>query len=268
MVEPARKSRRDYDVIHTLLRNDARRQIMETIGQGGRAGFKDLKTKLNIGVGTLYYHLDMLSDYLGQDDERKYVLNDKGKLLYKALQSESVIPVKTESRRPVANLARWIALSPVFIKAAGSGRMITLSLLVALFGSVGSYVAKLQPLILFFNPTAEPLVAAVLFPLNLVIILGLSDALLSIVYDRPGEHLALASCVGISMLPMAIFPFLYLGVPIAVSRAAFLIIQAWFLILLSSAISVAKGVRLDRSFTVSLTILYINIALLLVLDIL
>jgi hypothetical protein len=268
MVDTARKNRRDYEVLHTLLRNNARRQIIETIGQEGRAGFKDLKTKMNIGVGTLYYHLDMLSDYLGQDAEKKYFLNDRGKLLYKALQSESLVSAQMKGGGPFASLSRWTLLSPLFIKAANSRGMISAAILVALSGSVGSYAARLEPLILFFNPSTQPLLAALLFPLDIATVFGLSDALVSAVYGRRGEHLALATCIGIAMLPMAIFPFLYLGTPIAVSRAAFLILQAWFLILLSSSISVAKGLRLDRSFTVSLAILYINIAALLALGLL
>ena len=52
---------------HTLLRDPARRKIIEILGEQGKSGFKDLRSSLGLGVGTVYYHLDMLSDFLVQE---------------------------------------------------------------------------------------------------------------------------------------------------------------------------------------------------------
>ncbi|MFW9998465.1 MAG: winged helix-turn-helix domain-containing protein, partial [Candidatus Odinarchaeota archaeon] len=60
---------------YTLLRDPTRRKIIELLATHEKIGFKELKETLDLGVGTIYYHLDMLSDFLIQDKQRKYKLN-------------------------------------------------------------------------------------------------------------------------------------------------------------------------------------------------
>lgn len=71
---------------YTLLRDPARRKIIEILGTQSKIGFKELRQELELGVGTVYYHLDMLSDFLTQDKHRKYMLNDRGRLLHRLLR--------------------------------------------------------------------------------------------------------------------------------------------------------------------------------------
>ena len=75
-----------------MLRDPARRKIIELLGQQDKIGFKELRSSLGLGVGTVYYHLDMLSDFLTQDKSRKYSLNDRGQLLYRTLKDGSISP--------------------------------------------------------------------------------------------------------------------------------------------------------------------------------
>jgi len=70
-----------------LLKDPTRRKIIEILGDQGKSGFKDLRENLGLGVGTIYYHLDMLSDFVIQDKHRKYLLNDQGRLLYKTMHA-------------------------------------------------------------------------------------------------------------------------------------------------------------------------------------
>jgi len=65
------------------------------LGEQGKMGFKELRSNLGLGVGTVYYHLDMLSDFITQDKSRKYSLNDRGQLLYRSLMEGSVSPALT-----------------------------------------------------------------------------------------------------------------------------------------------------------------------------
>ena len=75
----------DLSRYYTLLRDPARRKIIEILGIQEKIGFKELRETLGLGVGTVYYHLDMLSDFITQDKQRKYRLNDRGKMLYLSL---------------------------------------------------------------------------------------------------------------------------------------------------------------------------------------
>ena len=82
----------DISRYHTLLRDPTRRKIVEILGDQGKIGFKELRQALGLGVGTVYYHLDMLSEFLTQDKGRKYMLNDHGRLLYVSIKEGSLPP--------------------------------------------------------------------------------------------------------------------------------------------------------------------------------
>lgn len=67
-------SKDDVSRYHTLLRDPTRRRIIEILGEQSKIGFKELRSSLGLGVGTLYYHLDMLSDFLVQDKSARSFL--------------------------------------------------------------------------------------------------------------------------------------------------------------------------------------------------
>ncbi|RLG92573.1 hypothetical protein DRO34_02325 [Candidatus Bathyarchaeota archaeon] len=76
----------DVSRYHALLKDPTRRKIIEILGERGKIGFKELRSLLGLGVGTVYYHLDMLSDFIVQDKSRKYSLNNRGQLLYRSMK--------------------------------------------------------------------------------------------------------------------------------------------------------------------------------------
>ncbi len=63
-----------------------RAAIVLAIGEKGEMSFKDLKAKMNLGVGTLYYHLDGLNGVVTQNSAKQYVLTDQGKQVYEAMK--------------------------------------------------------------------------------------------------------------------------------------------------------------------------------------
>jgi DNA-binding transcriptional ArsR family regulator len=56
---------------YTLLRDPTRRRIIEILAAQEKVGFKELRDTLGLGVGTVYYHLDMLSDFVVQGKQRR-----------------------------------------------------------------------------------------------------------------------------------------------------------------------------------------------------
>ena len=79
----------DLSRYYALLKDPARRKIIEILGSQEKIGFKELRETLGLGVGTVYYHLDMLSEFLEQDKQRKHRLNAKGQMLYRFLRMEA-----------------------------------------------------------------------------------------------------------------------------------------------------------------------------------
>jgi hypothetical protein len=61
---------------------------------------------------------------------------------------------------------------------------------------------------------------------------------------------------------MAIFPYLHLILSQAITQYLVFIFQIWSLLLVSAALCFGKGIRLDKAIVVSLTAIYLNMAIL------
>ncbi len=251
---------------HTLLRDPTRRKIVELLGDQEKIGFKELRQTLGLGVGTVYYHLDMLSDYITQDKKRKYALNDRGRFLYKSLKEGTIPQTLHMSEAFSHRMSRWLFLSPVFAKTVQPLRVFPISILVLIFGAVGSALAYVDPLLFFYSPFAsfqfETL--ALLYLFNWIGLFLFSEVVIYLFYRRSGGELQLFTCLGIASFPMGLFPYLLMFLSYDAARYFLLAFQVWSLLLLSAAYSFGKGLRLDKSIVVSLLVLYINIGVLLV----
>jgi hypothetical protein len=240
---------------------------VEILGSQGKIGFKELKQELGLGVGTIYYHLDMLSDFLTQDKHRKYMLNDRGHLLHRLLKEGSMPPTLGIGEAFSHRLGRWLFLSPIFTKTARTLVWLPVSVLILAFGAVGSAMANVDPMLFFYFPFSgyEFETIVTLFLSNWVGLFLLSSFLIYILYRRSGGNLQLFTCIGIAAFPLALFPYIYMFIPYDVARYLLLAIQIWSLLLITSAFCFGKGLRLDRGIVVSLTILYLNVMLLIIL---
>jgi len=261
-----------------LLRDPARRKIIELLGQQDKIGFKELRSSLGLGVGTVYYHLDMLSDFLTQDKSRKYSLNDRGQLLYRTLKDGSISPaLKIGSEALSHRLGRWLFLSPIFAKSVRLRVFLPAAVAVLILGAFGSALAKQEPVFFFYFASTRSFEnVALIFLFYWVGLFLLADAFIYVLFRRTGGDLQLFACVGVAALPLALFPYVYvLVLPYVTSlmppasfwlpRFVLLIFQVWTLLLISSAFSFGKGLRLDRSIIVTLVILYLNIVVLILL---
>ncbi len=258
----------DQSRYHTLLRDPARRKIIEILGEQEKIGFKELKQTLGLGVGTVYYHLDMLSDYLTQDEQRKYQLNDRGRLLHQSLKGGAVQSSALQMSETLSHrLVRWLFLAPLFAKTVLPLRLLPFSLVVLVLGALGSALASSQSLLFFYSPFTDYQfeTTAILYIFNWVSLFFFSDLILYLIFKRTGGDLQLFVCLGIASFPLALFPYLYIFLSYEVARYFLLILIIWCVVLLSSAYSFSKGLRLDKSIVVSLLVLYLNTAILFIL---
>jgi len=248
------------------------------LGEQGKIGFKELRSNLGLGVGTVYYHLDMLSDFITQDKSRKYSLNDRGQLLYRTLKDGNVSPaLKVGSEALSHRLGRWLFLSPVFSQSIRLQVFLPVAVAVLILGAVGSALAKQEPVFFFYFASTRSFEnVALMFLFYWVGLFLLADAMIYVLFRRTGGDLQLFACMGVAALPLALFPYIYalilpyvtaLVPPVAfwLPRFVLLIFQVWTLLLISSAFSFGKGLRLDRSIIVTLVILYVNIVVLILL---
>jgi len=153
-----------------------------------------------------------------------------------------------------------------FHEDGSTKRLLPVSILVLAFGAFGAALSKVEPLLFFYFPSTHKFETIVtLFFFHWIGLFLLSDLMIYLLYRRVGGDLQLLTCLGISSFPLALFPYVHMIVPDHVARYFLLAFQIWELLLLSSALCFGKGLRLDRSLVVSLTILYLNIALLILL---
>jgi DNA-binding transcriptional ArsR family regulator len=248
-----------------LLRDPARRKIIELLGEQRKIGFKELRTSLGLGVGTVYYHLDMLSDFISQDKSRKYDLNDRGQLLYRSLREGSVPAALNAGEAMSHRLGRWLFMSPVFFRMTRLELFLPISIVVLSLGAFGSALAKIEPVLFFYFPSSRPFESiALIFLFSWISLFFLAEILCYFLFRRTSGDLHLLAGLSFSSLPLAIFPYINMVIPAVASRYILLVFQVWTLLLISSALSFSKGLRLDRSIIISLIILYFNIVLLII----
>ncbi|MFX0069441.1 MAG: winged helix-turn-helix domain-containing protein [Promethearchaeota archaeon] len=265
----------DLSRYYTLLRDPRRRKIIEILGVQEKIGFKELREILDLGVGTVYYHLDMLSDFITQDKKRKYRLNDRGKMLYRILKEGNIPPTLQIAEALTHRLAKWLFLSPIFAKTVKPLRFLPLSIAILVTGALGAVYAKLDPALFFYFPysTHSFTTTMTLYLFNWIGLFLFAEVLIYILYSRVGNDLQLFTCTGIASFPLTVFPYIYATISRIVpnlllttfdifTQGLLLILQIWNLLLISAAFCYGKGIRLDKAIIVSLTAMYLNIAIL------
>jgi DNA-binding transcriptional ArsR family regulator len=255
----------DLSQYYTLLRDPARRKIIEILGSRDKIGFKELRLELGLGVGTVYYHLDMLSEFIMQDRQHKYKLNDRGVMLYNVLK-EGSIPASLEiSGSFNLRMTKWLFLSPLFSKTVKPLRLLPLAVAILFIGGFGTVIAQLDPALFFYFPysPASQTSAFTLYIFEWIGLFLFSETATYVLYRRVGNDLQLFTCLGLSAFPTSIFPYVYLVISGMTIQWILIVLQIWSLLLVSAALCFGKGIRLDKAIVISLTAMYINIAVLL-----
>ena len=254
----------DLSRYYTLLRDPARRRIIEILGVQEKIGFKELREALGLGVGTVYYHLDMLSNFVTQDKQRKYRLNDRGHTLYKILK-EGNVPATLEISEAFSHrVAKWLFLSPVFAKTVKPLRVLPISIALLLIGALGSAYANLDSALFFYFPYSAYSFTSIiaLYSFNWIGLFLFAELFTYLLYRRVGNDLQLFTCLGLASFPMAFFPYAYLFISDVISQYVLFVLQVWSLLLVSAAFCFGKGIRLDKAIVISLTAIYLNMAML------
>ena len=128
---------------------------------------------------------------------------------------------------------------------------------------------KLEPILFFFNfgtsPPPEMIIARLL--VGLLVIIAVSEAISRIFFRRSGGNLSLFIGASFSLLPLFLFPTLLLleNWNLIAFRDPFwtgilqFFLQVWSLCALTSAISLSKGLRIEKAAVISLVLIYLNL---------
>lgn len=278
--------------VYHLLRHPIRRKIVTMLGERDKVGFTEMRRDVSVGVGKLYYHLDVLSALITQDGHRKYMLTELGQEAYSYLvmgrEETGVAPIDVHvgSRRELFLV--YVLSKPFSIllfRRPYLGVIAALGFLAAGGALISSSVfmnlrACLDVNILFITDFAEvggqPIdVTFVIgkFILGVLATFTFFEIVARVVFKKGGGTMPLFVGVVFSYAPLIIFTVFWLltfGVTTPmwlaemkkpVLHALFFALEAWTLILLTYTINLTKRIKLSSAAAIVFVLVYLNIAL-------
>jgi len=280
MAEPESES--EVSRIYTVLGHPLRRDIIKVLGEKQEVGFTELKSIIKVSIGTLYYNLDLLEGFVTQEENKRYILTPKGQIAYRLLieSEEKLNSLGVEIEKKIGRfgkISKVFFLHGLFNYLYASTRLsMPSALTILLFGMWITYQAQLFPLVILYNDklfVPQPLIP-VLFLTEWILVNIIGNLIPKVLYHRPFREGADCLLVGSSYaflpslsLPLvwAICRHLYLRLNLVAAQLLMLFSAGYSLCLLTSAISMAKGLRIEKAASVMMIILYLTLALALVL---
>lgn len=266
--------------IYHALNHPLRQEIVELLMIHGVLSASELKDRLNIGPGKLYYHLENLGNLIEQTEQRKYRLSKEGEKAYKLLVSSESFQVNERVRTsgPLSPLFNKIKstflLDWFFLRVYESPvRHIPESFVLILFGGWLCYISQLQPILLYYISQNQPGYWSLIhFLIGWLTIYAIAEVLCFGLFRRKSGNISLLVGSAISMFPLILFSGvwflnsqlewnlknLYGGMLL---RGLLLLCQGWTLSLLTISVSRAKKISVDKASLISFTIAYLNIAI-------
>jgi len=279
----SQKKTKDIALVHKALGHPHRKRIIEIIGEKGRSSFKELHEDLNISVGALYYHIDMLGNLLTQNDQHKYMLTERGRFAYKLLTTEdeklSSIGL-TEIKEHESAWAEVLAtIQQIFMPgrffryiSTQPSSYIPLTIVFIAVGALIAGQASLEFVLVFPNSlsVAPPTLIAASFIVSWAVLFLLCDLMVTVLFGRRGGNLTLLSESAFSFLPLILFSCIWyaskiLQFSLTTIEASLLLLpfQIWTIGMMSTAISLSKGLRIEKAALICFIAIYINITFLL-----
>jgi DNA-binding transcriptional ArsR family regulator len=249
-----------------------RARIIDLLGERGPLGWKELSTELGVKTGALYHHLDTLEGLVERDSSKKYALTKSGRIVYSrtseshtidALQ-KAALDLRREgsARRLVVSVFAPRALFSFLTTSTSSAALVATTAGVAL--AVLSVWAGISPR-LYYLRLGPGLVSTVGgLAASIAALMIVSYTSVRIAFKSEADLTSLVAAATISFLPVFAVSMLTLipqtATLLASSSIAYTLLlvffQTWSSTLLAAGLSVASGVRIERTLIVSILILY------------
>ncbi len=255
-----------HSLILNVLSNRVRIKILEILSNNDGVSFSELKRTLNISTGSIYYHLSALSEFIKQDDKKRYKLNERGKVLYNFLKNNREKIFLEEER--VSEKRAFINVSFILIYLNQNYKYFLFIIpLIILTSSYSFFVSNLEMRLLFIVEISSTsfYTSIINFLINWSMIYIITNIFSSLISGRRGNNIELMLGVSIALVPLLTFPFFwnflqFLSFNENVIRAVFLLLQALSLFLLIKSIQIFKGISLEQSIISSIIVFLFSIS--------
>ncbi|MEM3424113.1 MAG: helix-turn-helix domain-containing protein [Nitrososphaeria archaeon] len=234
-----------------LIKHPVRKRIIELLGEKESMSFTELRNEMNLPVGTLYYHLDVLKEYILQDNDRRYFLSKDGRKLYELLST-----YKSGS----GDFGKTVFIPSWFFPILERNTLFSIAsfFTVSILGGLISYLSGEVLILLHYGVSIFPsILDAILFPISIIsyiIYTTILGRLLSSRQASTGGKLA-SSIVFVPMLIPLLAPSLfYNNIPENMFIMLHLILTITFqvisTILGAAYLSSVYGMRFERALLV------------------
>jgi DNA-binding transcriptional ArsR family regulator len=251
--------------------------------------WKELSNELGVRTGSLYHHLDTLERIVTRDSERRYALTSLGQEIYAQLNDERKTPAqsmqgieKAMKKRTLAGSVREVFVPRSLIVPLTSTRsrgVATLATLSAV--AIGLLLASGNELVLFsFSPSGSILLSVGTFAASLAALATAAYVAMAVAFKERGDGITLLASTALSFIPLCLFGaglhFLYAAespataaFPLSIFGSStvvtvmFAFFQAWGAGIVGAGMSVASGLRVEKTLVVSLVVLYATMLIIL-----
>jgi DNA-binding transcriptional ArsR family regulator len=259
----------DASEVHSILNHPIRRKILRLIAEKGYATFTDFKNTLNLKVGTLYYHLDILGDLISQDDQKRYLLTSHGIEALKLMERSEDIIRTDETVLFKAFYA--ISLKPIVDYILEKPKeFLPFGILIVFLLSYVTFLAELNTVLLFFTTSSVSLFSMV-FILSFVrwlYIYLFIEIFCGVIFKRSLFSLVTLTGSLWVQFPLVLYVILWrFGGIYRIGNEFFqlmfqLFFQIWLLFLITYVVKQSKQLKIEKAFLISILIHYLNIVVL------
>lgn len=235
------------------LRNPHRQKLLEMLSKKKTATPKEMADELQIGVTTVYYHLELMKGYVVKTQRGEYSLTEKGLALHR-----ETIQVDMSTKTPVSRLMPY----SVFVKQVSKPLLfLPLSIAIATLEYYLCQTYYFAPLLLGYTVFIDTAILPIYYIGNIVVLFLIFEASSFILTRRLGGELALFNGIIASRLPL----MLALLVPVfgLASSSSWIIAlaigQLLCIALLSVYMSLSKGMKQETPIIICLIVLYFNL---------
>lgn len=234
-----------------VLRNPHRQRILELLASRKVLTPKEIAQELRIGVPTVYYHLELLGDYVKKTSRGEYSVTEKGLEVYRA---EVVNASSKSSRMPMLYSAASLLIARPLLA-------LFLGLFALVLEVVVCYSLGFIPFMLGYRPVLDTSALPLYYATSIIVAFLVLEAASYALNRRLGGEVPLLAGVLLSRMPLLLMFVLVFagldapGVAVAVTALA----QLMSILVLATFLSLSKGMRQEIAIIFGLILLYLNL---------
>lgn len=255
------------------LGHDIRRNIIKIIGEFGFTSFTKLKNELKVSTGTIYHHLDTLSNLIEQKDDKKYYLTEIGDVAFNSLKNnikDLEFPENAKENKKIPLLYNILKFLTEIIQSYNKRHIIYLgaiNVIILINGIIFCELNAFYSILLFFRQIEGmnfPSLYGLSFVINYLVFLFLTEALSRLFYKKKKNFFVLMLSFPIVLLPMEFYLVIHYIISSLniidstifyfIDNIVLVFFQAISILFLSYILGEIKELRLENGIIVSFLI--------------